>query len=114
MSKTVRLYHWASCSSCREARDSLTAAGQRVELRDFFAEPLDSAELLRLTRLAGGPRALFSFHSPSFRKLGRPADSFADEELLELMAAEPRFLRRPLLVDGGRVVIGLAAIRAAV
>ena len=109
--KTYRLYHWASCSSCREARQELAARGRRPELRDFFAEPLSAAELTELTELAGGVRNLFSFSSPSFRKLERAPESFADEELLELIEAEPRFLRRPLLVNGDRLEIGLKAIR---
>lgn len=110
---TPRLYHWASCSTCRQAREELAGSGRRVELRDFFAEPLSSTELAGLAELAGGVRRIFSFNSPSFRKLGRTAESFADEELMELIAAEPRFLRRPLLVNERAVVIGVAAIRAA-
>lgn len=114
MGKTARLYHWASCSTCRDAREALAAAGHRPELRDFFAEPLSSSELADLAALAGGPGNLFSFQSPSFRKLGRSRDSFAGEELLELMAAEPRFIRRPVLVDGKRASIGLAAIKSTI
>ena len=109
--KTYRLYHWASCSSCREARQDLAARDRHPELRDFFAEPLSAAELAELAELAGGVRNLFSFNSPSFKKLERSADSFADEELLELIEAEPRFLRRPLLVDRNRLRIGLKEIK---
>lgn len=111
--KTYRFYHWASCSSCREAREELAGRGLRPELRDFFAEPLSASELAALTGLAGGVRPLFSFNSPSFRKLGRDRENVTDEELLELIEAEPRFLRRPLLVNGDRVLIGARAIREA-
>ena len=33
-------------------------------------------------------------------------ESPSDAELLELILAEPRLLRRPLLVDGERVLVG--------
>jgi arsenate reductase-like glutaredoxin family protein len=49
--------------------------------------------------------------SPSFKKLERPLDSFSEEELLEMVLAEPRLLRRPLLVtDDGRVLTGGKAV----
>ena len=54
---------------------------------------------------------MFSFASPTFKKFGRPADSFSDEELQDLILAEPRFLRRPVIVNHDRVVIGLKAIQ---
>lgn len=81
------------------------------EARDFFASPLTPEELHELIRMAGGVRPIFAFASPSFRKLGRPAESFGDEELAALILAEPRMLRRPLLVAGdGRVLAGARAV----
>ena len=51
-------------------------------------------------------RELFSFRSPSFRKLGLDPDSLSDDEMLSLMMGDPRLIRRPLVVAGGRVIVG--------
>ena len=58
-------------------------------------------------------RAIFAFGSPSFKKLGRSAEQLSDAELLELILSEPRLLRRPLLVDGERVLVGGKAVQSA-
>ena len=76
-----------------------------TEDRDFFQDKLTEVELQELIegRKAG---ELFSWNSPSFKKLGRPADSLSDDELVQLMLQEPRLIRRPLVVINGQLVIG--------
>jgi arsenate reductase-like glutaredoxin family protein len=58
-------------------------------------------------------RNLVAVQSPSFKKLGRPLDTYTDAELEQRILDEPRLLRRPLLVtNDGRVLIGKKAIEA--
>lgn len=79
--------------------------------RDFFAQPLSRDELSDLARRAGGIREIFAFGSPSFKKLDRAPEELSDQELIELILAEPRMLRRPLAVTAdGRVVTGGKAV----
>ena len=49
---------------------------------------------------------IFSFASPSFRKLGRDPKSLDEAEMMDLVLGEPRFLRRPLAIAGDRVLVG--------
>lgn len=73
--------------------------------RDFFKDRFTKDELISL--IAGTPtRDVFSFKSPSFRRLGLEPDDLSDSQLLDLMADEPRFIRRPLVVAGGKLIIG--------
>ncbi len=105
-SLVVELYHWTRCSTCRQAREKLAEAGVSTRERDFFAQPLDRAELERLAGMAGGVRRIFSFGSPSFRAMRRAPESFTDAELVALILTEPRLLRRPLATADGRVLVG--------
>ena len=83
----------------------------RASERDYFADRLTRPELEALAQIAGGIRKVFAFGSPSFKKLGRAPESYADAELVDLVVGEPRFLRRPLLVaDDGRVLVGAKAV----
>jgi len=77
-----------------------------VAERDFFAEPLSRVEIEALAAKAGGIRNIFAFGSPSFRSLERDRDSLTASEMVDLVLGEPRFLKRPLLVDGTRVWTG--------
>lgn len=107
-----RLYHWARCSDCRRARETLDRVGYSREDRDHFERPLERLELEALARRAGGVRAIFAFRSPTFRALGRDPESVTENELVEMILKEPRMLRRPILDLGGRVVVGRQAVEA--
>lgn len=84
----------------------LSQAGVELNERDFFAEPFTTDELREL--IGARPVAdYFSWRSPSFRKLGVKRDELSEERMLELMASEPRLIRRPLvLTEDGELVVG--------
>ncbi len=79
--------------------------GVDVEERDFFQQRFSEDELLHLLQ---GHRLwqVFSWKSPSFKALGLAPDGLNDETLLQLMLQEPRFIRRPLVKIGDRLIIG--------
>ncbi len=75
--------------------------------RDLFKEPLSAAEIRALARrTAGGVRTLLSTRTTQYKALGLDRREVSDAELVELMAKEPRLLRRPLLVADDSVVVG--------
>lgn len=105
------LYHWARCSTCRQARQRLAQRSRPVEERDVFADPLTESELEDLARRAGGLRVLASTASPAFRAKGLPLEEWSDGELRSAMLQDPHLLKRPILRrDDGTVLIGLPAI----
>lgn len=109
------LYHWARCSTCRQARQRLSERSLRVEERDIFADPLSESELEELARSAGGLKVLTSTASPAFRARGLPLDDWSDQELRSAMVQDPHLLKRPLLrCDDGTLLIGLPAIARSV
>lgn len=57
-------------------------------------------------RLSGGPEKLLSRRSRRFQEIKPDADRLTDDQLLDLLAAEPKMLRRPLIFDGRRMVVG--------
>ena len=79
--------------------------GVELTERDIFKDPLSAADLLGLAEIRP-LRELFSFRSPSFRKLGINAESVTDDEMLSMMLEEPRLIRRPLVLADGRIIIG--------
>jgi arsenate reductase (glutaredoxin) len=71
----------------------------------MFKQPLTEAELVGL--IGSRPvRDVFSFKSPSFRKLGLNADDLTDAQMLTMMSGEPRLVRRPLVVADDVVIVG--------
>ena len=102
--ETVFLYWWKKCSSCRKVRIWLLNEGINFRARDFFEEPFSEVEIRNIVG-EGSFREVFSFKSPSFRKIGTNPDSLNEDMMLELMLNEPRLIRRPLIVIGKKVVI---------
>lgn len=79
--------------------------GVTLEERDFFRDPFTPQELRAL--IGDTPVGeVFSWKSPSFKKLGLNRDDLDDERLIELMVEEPRLIRRPLTRVKGRLIVG--------
>lgn len=84
----------------------LSQSGIELDERDFFAEPFTGEELRGL--IGDAPVSeYFSWRSPSFRKLGLKREEMSDNQMLELMAEEPRLIRRPLIMTpDGKLIVG--------
>ena len=66
-------------------------------MRDFFSEPFSLKELQQI--LSGDdPSELFSWRSPSFKKLGLEKSELTASHMLDLMISEPRLIKRPIVV----------------
>ena len=110
MGEPVTLYWLPHCTTCRKADAHLGELGVRpAAYRDLKAEPLARAEVERLSALVGGPSALFSRRALKYRAWGLGGRELADDELVELMTREYTFIRRPVLVRGGRALAGYTA-----
>ncbi|MCH8062954.1 MAG: hypothetical protein IH861_10675 [Chloroflexi bacterium] len=86
-------------------RGALTGSGVELKERDFFKDAFTEAELREL--LGDTPASeIFSWRSPSVKKMGLDKDSLGEDDLIRLMLEEPRLVRRPLVRKGARLVVG--------
>lgn len=49
---------------------------------------------------------MFNFRSPSFRKMGMNREKLTNDKMIEMMLAEPRFIRRPVVQIGRKIFFG--------
>lgn len=101
----TELFWWKRCGTCRKSREFLTENYPGADERDFFAQPLSTDELKSIMG-DRKPSELFSYKSPTAKAQGITPGSHSEDELLELMTQEPRFLRRPLLKHGDNLLVG--------
>ena len=83
----------------------LLQKGVELVERDFFQDRFSEDELRSLigdTALA----ELFSWNSPSYKKLGLKREDLDDDQLISMMLEEPRLIRRPLTFVEGTLIIG--------
>ena len=59
-----------------------------------------------LAKKAGGVSELFSWKSPTARKMSLKQGALSDAQMLDLMAENPQLIRRPVIVKDGQLQLG--------
>ena len=103
--KAVQFLHKASCSTCRKARQFIEKRGHLLLFRDLGKEPLSSSELEKLIG-ARDHTEFLNTRSEVYRDKEMKENPPSRREAIRLMAKEPNLIRRPVIVAGGRVVVG--------
>ena len=103
--KKVQFLQKPTCTTCRKARKFMERRGFQLYFRDLAKERLSAAELEKLI----GRRDYTEFlntRSELFRKKKMGENPPSRREAIHMMAKEPNLIRRPVIVAGGRVVVG--------
>lgn len=81
--------------------------GVDYEAREYFKEPFSRDELeVVMSRSGMKPSDLVSTRSIPYRKEKLAGQNLTEDDLLERILAEPRLVRRPILVTDDEVVVG--------
>jgi len=103
------VYGLKACDTCRAAVKALAAAGHPVELVDVRAAPLSRADLERFHGVFGA--ALVNRRSTTWRGL---SEAERDGAPVDLLAAHPALMKRPVIEAGGALHLGwVAEVKAA-
>src|SRR5262249_47789495 len=109
----IELYHYARCSSCRDAETVLAERGAALVKRDLFEERLSVDEIAVLfARIGRTAQEMLAIRSRPYQQLGLGGLALSDGEIVELMAEYPALVRRPIVVAGRRGQVGFS--RAAI
>lgn len=103
--KTVKFLQKPACATCRKAKRFLEKRGVKLNYRDLVKDPLTASELEKLI----GPRDHEEFlrpRSPFFRRKKMKKNPPSRREAIRLMPKNPDLIRRPVIIAGGRVVVG--------
>ena len=103
--RKVRFLHKPTCTTCRKARKFMERRGFQLYFRDLAKERLSSAELEKLI----GNRDYTEFlnsRNELYRRKKMNIKPPSRGEAIRMMAKEPNLIRRPVIVAGGRVVVG--------
>jgi arsenate reductase len=103
--KKVEFLQKPSCTTCRKARKHLERRGFELHFRNLDKERLSVAELEKLI----GRRDHEDFLNPRnalYRGKHMKENPPSRGAAIRMMAREPNLIRRPVVVAGGRVVVG--------
>lgn len=104
----LTIYHNPRCSKSREAlatvEEYASAGGRSLTVVDYLKTPPTLAQLKQLHALLGRPVAeMVRTGEEEYAALGLSQAS--DAELLAALAAHPKLLQRPIVVDQERALI---------
>ncbi len=103
----IYFYGLPDCTTCQKALRRLDYHRvTNVKKRNIKEEPLMRAEIERLAIVLGGAENLFSRRSSKYRELRLKDKEISETEMLDLMATEYTFLKRPILVANGKTIAG--------
>jgi len=107
--KTLTVYTYANCDTCRRAVKWLRAHERTFEERPIRETPPTVAELrAMLAAQQGDRRRLFNTAGRDYReqKLGEKLPAMNDHEALGLLAANGNLVKRPFLIGAGVALVG--------
>jgi len=103
----VTILHNSACSTSKHALAEAEQAGAAAEIVQYLKTPLDRAALLDLMGKLEDPPADLVRKDPYFAQLGLDADDYVTPEAVAgLLVEHPRLMQRPVLIKGGRAIIG--------
>ena len=102
----IALYHNPQCSKSRATLALIRGAGIEPHVIEYLQTPLDKDTLRALVARVGVPvRALLRNGEKLYGELSLDDPALSDEQLLEVLAANPLLLNRPIAVTAhaGRI-----------
>jgi arsenate reductase (glutaredoxin) len=92
----------------------LTEKGVPFQSVNYLEKPLSADELKKLLQQGGlRPQQVLRTNEPAYKQLVAGKD-LSDEQLMELIAARPELLQRPIVVRDGRAVLARPAKNLAI
>ena len=105
MSTTI--FHNPSCSKSRATLELLTNKGIQPTIIEYLKNPPTVEELRQVLQLLNlSPRELIRTNEVEYKSSGLDDPQLNDEQILELMAANPKVIQRPIVVTGTQARIG--------
>jgi arsenate reductase (glutaredoxin) len=101
----VQFLHKPTCTTCRKARAFLERRGVELHFRDLDKERLSAEELEKLIGTRDH-REFLNTRNDIYREKKMKDNPPDRGEAIRLLAENPNLIRRPVVLAGGRVVLG--------
>ena len=105
----ITFIQYPKCSTCRRAKKHLEDAGIAFQDRHIVEENPTEEELAKWIGMSGLPvKKFFNTSGMKYKELGLKdrLPDMSEEEQIRLLAGDGMLVKRPLLIDGERVLVG--------
>lgn len=109
---TLILYEKPTCTTCKKTVALLNERGIDFEDVNYYVDPLSEEKLRSLLRKANlAPRELLRTREQAYRDLDLASSDHSDDEIIELMVANPDLVQRPIAECGDHAILARPAER---
>ncbi len=107
---TPTLYGIPNCDTMKKARAWLSAQGIDVVFHDYKKQGVSAEQIEAWLALGASLDALVNRKGTTWRKLDEASRAQADSRdgAIALLLAQPSLIKRPVLVQAGRVEVGFS------
>ncbi|WP_083802893.1 Spx/MgsR family RNA polymerase-binding regulatory protein [Bacillus sp. SG-1] len=103
----ITFFTYPSCTSCRKAKKWLMTNSVDFEERHIFRNGPTQEEIINLLSMTtNGVDEILATRSQKYKALDVNIEELSLSEVVKLISEEPKLLRRPLLSDGKKLVVG--------
>jgi|TARA_B100001105_G_scaffold142899_1_gene114548 arsenate reductase len=103
----VTILHNPRCSKSRNSLALLKEQGIEPDVRLYLENPPTEDELTSiLEMLAISAKDLLRRGEPEYKELGLGNQNLSEQQLIQLMIKHPKLIERPIVIAGGKAVIG--------
>jgi arsenate reductase len=103
----ITIYHNPRCTKSRAALQLLEQHGIEPRIVEYLKDPPDKKTLRDiLARLGMTPRQLMRTKEKVYRDLALDRPGLSDEALIDAMVKNPILIERPIVLAGGKAVVG--------
>jgi arsenate reductase len=104
---TLTMYHNPRCSKSRQTLELLRERGVEPEIIEYLKAPPSASEIKKiLVMLKMTPRDLMRKKEAPYIERGLADENHSELKLIEAMRTEPILIERPIVVSGGKAVLG--------
>jgi arsenate reductase len=105
--RMIVIYHNPRCSKSRQTLRLLQENGVEPEVVEYLKTPPNPKELKTiLKKLSIAPRDLLRTKEEAYKTTGLQNKSLGDDEVIEIMCANPVLIERPIVITDEQAAIG--------
>jgi arsenate reductase (glutaredoxin) len=109
MAKIV-IYQKPTCTTCRQVHAALKASGVDFSAVDYYTDPIPRTKLKDLLRKMGiSARDLLRTKEAVYKTLKLADRDLSEADIIDLMAAYPDLIQRPIVEKGTRAILARPA-----
>lgn len=103
----IKIYTVSSCTSCKKAKNWLNAHQLTYNEHNLGKESITKQEILDiLTKTENGVASIVSSKNRYAKSLDCDIEELSVNEVIDIITANPRILKSPILIDEKRLQVG--------